>query len=1066
MATLPPSAMSSSVPSSHYIRRESSDGGDTFSSVDSMIPSRVAPLERRRRIPSDGMKTTTSAAATPAGSSLIQRRSSSHTLDDLKMNKLRFEDLGLYGRDDEVRTLMEALERSRTSRQLVVISGESGSGKSALASKLRDQRGAYHHQNQQHELGDNDFFLVEGKFGQGMRADEPFSAIAVACRQLCGSILQLSYEEAPAEQQERATLPVHLQEPLYRRTASSRSDHRRRSSSSSSSLLSYADVKAKLSKEVGDDGRVLTSVIPSLAQIITYDVGEDPDRGAGGAQQQKNRFFYVFRKFIRAVASFGLVLVLDDLQWADDASLELLEHLLTDRQNSSLMVIGCYRSEEVNDGHTLVAVLERIGKANNTEITRINIRNLSVAEVTLMLIDLLSVDENRAEELGECVYRRTVGNCLFVIQFLKSLVAQKLLTFNLGLLAWVWDIDEITQKSTATDNVVDLVLSRLRTLPPDFGLILPLVASMGNSFDRTEVAIVQEFQKGRGCAGHQMDGESFLTQCIQEGLIEQITARDTCAYRWIHDSIQEAAQALMPARGRARMQFELGVHLLTTQSEEEVERHLFSIVGLLLCGINDVARGSPQRLVFVELILKAGKLAINSSSFPQAAMFLSKGVECIPPEPFSEAYELSLDLYSTAAEASFCVGDLESSDSYCDSVIRNGKDFTDKRRAYNVKMESIAAKGNMAEARKLCIEVLAKLGCHFPRYFRPVYVVAGLIRTKVAIGRIPHIDELPPMTEELTFVMRLIDHLITYSYQGGCDLLPLAILKGFHWTLRYGVSGYAPAMFSLVGLLQVAGLQDFHGSKFFSDQALAFIENDSNSNAAASRTYMIVSQFCIPWYTAVETCRKSFLRGYDVGMKTGDVVSALWNAFGYLEMSLFTGRNLNDLLNDCDLFCQQMLDLNQPKILSFCQNVQQAALNLTCGDSPSPAILDGSVLRDLEVLEHARKVGDPHWTMNLKRAQIHMAFMFGNFERVVELTEETNLVNGGFERALPGSMVLMPLYLHTALACFSLAKETRKSKYRRYARKLQTVIQGWVKKGVRSPFLWSSASRHWCGSSF
>eukprot|EP00978_Attheya_sp_CCMP212_P013284 scaffold33393_cov41-Attheya_sp.AAC.1 len=346
-------------------------------------------------------------------------------VEALTVNKLRFSSLGLVGRDKETVVLKECLERllmageeatatetgeeyaRASARELVFISGVSGTGKTTLAqtlaSEMKRHKGLY----------------LTGKFDFYLR-DEPYSGFAAACRELCGEILML------------------------------RND--------TSTEVKYQEICDEIMSELGDEISLLTNIFPILDEILDVDYTSAPAADSSDDAYGKESINYAFRKFLRVVSTHfnPLVIVLDDLQWADAASFELLETLITDRENPQIMVIGCYRSNEVDDAHFLSKKLRDLHERKENDgfrITDIYVGNLDIPSVNQIIIELLSVDSDDSSlDLAEICHKRTLGNAFHLIVFLSMLEEEGMLEFNLGLFQWIWDVLEIDEKTAAAAN--------------------------------------------------------------------------------------------------------------------------------------------------------------------------------------------------------------------------------------------------------------------------------------------------------------------------------------------------------------------------------------------------------------------------------------------------------------------------------------------------------------------------------------------------------------------------------------------------------------------------------------
>jgi predicted ATPase len=770
------------------------------------------------------------------------------TVEALTVNKLRYSSLGLHGRDKEQEILNTCLENIaandnyiKRKRALVLIKGVSGTGKTALASSLMAPinrlKGLY----------------IKGKFDLYLR-DEPYAGIAAACREICGEILLLRDEATRG----------------------------------SSTGRSFQEIRDKLISGLGAKIHLLTKVIPELSEIVgdQQTLPDADDRHDGNQEEAKARFNYIFRMFIRLITSYfaPLVIVLDDLQWADAGSLELMKVLITDRDNSKLMIIGLYRSNEVDDTHLMSKVLGDLRKKNKQQdfdISEIEVGNLGVNEVNCVIMDLLSLDDSsKTIELAAICHKRTAGNVFFLIAFIAMLQEEGLLAFNLGLFKWTWDKEKIEYETRASFNVVDLMEKKMTKQPEAFYQVLSVAACLGSSFVEANLGIVwSQYHDQRSKLNAQQDDntiEHWLSLAVNEGFLER---RGSSDYQWSHDKVQEAAFSLIPPEQLNDFKFQVGDILLRQLSEKELDAIIFVVVNLLGEG-SASALGDLKRIRLAELNLQAAQKATNFSAFSSAAKFARIGIELLPGDKWNNHCVLTLDLFSSAAESNGHLGNVESMESLCDEVLKQDIPLLDKLRVYNVMVSHIANSGRYAEAVVLLLKILRQLGCTFPKSStsRSLATLAGLAKARATLNsRTPdEITNLPKMTDSTQIeIMKLVDKLGTCSYHSGCDLLPLTIMKNIRMTLRYGLCEQSPPGWAGLGLVFTGVFGDLQAGSKMGEYALLLLSK-LESTRPFSRTKFLVYTFVFSWTRPLRSLLKSLLEGYESGLTSGDTESAMW----------------------------------------------------------------------------------------------------------------------------------------------------------------------------------------------
>ncbi|WP_199350207.1 ATP-binding protein [Nostoc flagelliforme] len=391
----------------------------------------------------------------------------------------------LYGRKTQVETLLAAFERISTTSpnrkpesEMMLVTGYFGIGKSALVQEIHKPI------TQKHG------YFITGKFDQFGR-NIPYSAIVNAFGSL---VRQLLSESEACLQQWRENIQAAL----------------------------------------GANGQVIVDVIPEVELII----GKQSVVPEVGATEAQNRFNLVFQKFIRVFCAkeHPLVIFLDDLQWVDSATLKLIELMISDRSSQYLFVIGAYREEEVNSTHPLRMALQQLKKAGTT-INQIILAPLELSDVAQLIADTLHSDTAWLQPLAELVIKKTLGNPFFVNEFLKTLYAENLLTFDVNRRIWQWDIAQI-QDRDITDNVVELMIGKLKQLTRATQLLLSLAACVGANFSLNILANI--------CEKLPDEISPDLVEAVHLGVIlptselnAQLLIPD---YKLLHDRVQQAVQ--------------------------------------------------------------------------------------------------------------------------------------------------------------------------------------------------------------------------------------------------------------------------------------------------------------------------------------------------------------------------------------------------------------------------------------------------------------------------------------------------------------------------------------------
>ncbi|WP_210246758.1 trifunctional serine/threonine-protein kinase/ATP-binding protein/sensor histidine kinase [Bradyrhizobium sp. UNPA324] len=485
----------------------------------------------------------------------------------------------LYGRDREVDALLTAFDRIVRGGgvELVLVSGYSGIGKSAVVNELHKPlvppRGLF----------------ASGKSDQYKR-DIPHASLAQAFQSLVRRLLSQNEED----------------------------------------LRKWQDA---LREALGPNGRLLVDLVPELRHVI----GEQPPVPELPPQEAQRRFQIVFRRFIGVFArpEHPLALFLDDMQWLDMATLDLLEDLLTRNDLQHLLLIGAYRDNEVNATHPLVRKLEAIRQAG-AAVQDIVLTPLSRDDLGKLIVDSLHCQLERGAPLADLIHEKTSGNPFFAIQFISTLSDDRLLRFDYRERRWVWDLLRIRDKGF-TDNVVELMVEKLKRLPPETQKVLQQFACMGNS---------AEFEMLRiGYQGSVEDIHDHLWEAVRSGLI----FRTDNSYRFLHDRVQEAAYSLIPKELRAEAHLRIGMLLAEHTPAEKREEAIFEIVNQLNRGSHLITLVEERERV-AELNLIAGRRAKLSTAYDSALKYLRAGRALLEEETWKRNHQLIFSIEYLTAE--------------------------------------------------------------------------------------------------------------------------------------------------------------------------------------------------------------------------------------------------------------------------------------------------------------------------------------------------------------------------------------------------------------------------------
>ena len=790
----------------------------------------------------------------------------------------------LYGRKEEVRTLLNAFNRvSGGSRELMLVAGFSGIGKTAVVNEVHKpitrQRG----------------YFIKGKFDQFTR-NIPFSAFVQAFRDLMGQLL----------------------------------------AESDTQLQTW---KAEILKAVGDNGQVIIEVIPELEHIL----GAQPPVPELSGTATQNRFNLLFQKFIQVFTTpdHPLVIFLDDLQWADSASLSLMQLLFTSAEMGYLLLIGAYRDNEVFPAHPLQLTLEAIAQTPAT-VRTLHLSPLSQSSLNQLISDTLHCHLQVATPLTNLVYQKTQGNPFFATQFLKALYQDEWITFDRQAGHWQCNIVRV-REAALTEDVVEFMALQLQKLPSATQTMLTLAACMGNQFDLNTLAIVSEkseIEVGTALWAALQEGfvvpmsqiYKFFRQETEDGhpvaemgssnVLESAMAKaNPCTYRFLHDRVQQAAYSLIPETDRAIKHYQLGQLLLKQSSPTTKEDRIFELVNQLNYGTSLVT-AQTERDELAQLNLTAGKKAKAATAYQVALNYVSVGLLLLGEETWQRQYEMTLALYELATEVAWLCGDLAQMDRWIVQVRHHARTPLDQVKTKKVKIQALTAQNQMLEAIALGKTALQMLGVEFPENPTTEDVqqirqeIKNLIRDREAAGNhqtppIEALTDLPKMTDaQQLAILQIASSITPACFMTSSPLYPLVVALQVQRSIQFGNSPYSAYGYASYAFQLSLQRQDKTLPQQFAQLAYRLV-TQPDAKEMHTATCLLVGGYVYPRTQHLRETLPILQAGYQTGLETGKPDFAGYNARILCVNAFWCGSPLGPLERQIHGHYQQLLHLNQ-----------------------------------------------------------------------------------------------------------------------------------------------------------
>ncbi|MDJ0712710.1 MAG: AAA family ATPase [Prochloraceae cyanobacterium] len=805
----------------------------------------------------------------------------------------------LYGRETEVQTLLDAFWRvANGTTEIMLVAGFSGIGKTAVVNEVHKpivrQRG----------------YFIQGKFDQFNR-NIPFSAFVQAFRDLMGQLLG----ESDAQ---------------------------------------LATWKTKILEALGENGQILIEVIPELERII----GKQPAVPEFSGSAAQNRFNLLFGKFVRIFTTkeHPLVIFLDDLQWVDSASLNLLKLLMDESAAGYLLMLGAYRDNEVFPAHPLMLTLKEIQK-QGSKLNTLTLTPLGDIDITRLIADTLQCSVKVATPLSELVYQKTQGNPFFTTQFLQGLHEEKCIRFDAEVGYWLWNLPKVRQLAL-TEDVVEFMVGRLHKLPEETQKVLKLAACIGNRFDLETLAIV--------CEETQEEVARYLWQALPEGLVipetetykffqgepnkETETGSVSVSYRFLHDRVQQAAYFLIPESQKQSTHLKIGRLLLRNTPEAEQEEKIFDIVNQLNMAVELIPQ-LTDREELARLNLIAGRKAKVATAYGAAKTYLTVGIELLDIDCWQNQYDLTLSLYKLATEVAYLNGNFEQMEIWADVVLKQAETTLEKVKIYEIKITAYASQNRLQEGIEIGLQALKLLGTNFPERPKPSDLQRGLKEVmSTSTGKNPSAAiDLPEMTDPHKLAtMSVLSSLFAPVYVSIPDLMPLLVLEKVKLSVQYGNSPWSAFAYGVYGVILCGTIGDIESGYQFGKLALSLLDK-FNAQAIQARTLDMVEGFLLHWKDHARKVLDPLRWGYQCGVESGEFEWAGYTAFKICQYSLFTGKELTSLEREMKIWSQDLERLQQNMGVNLVEVTRQTALNLT-GKSDNPSRLVGEAIDEERLL--------------------------------------------------------------------------------------------------------------------
>jgi predicted ATPase len=727
-----------------------------------------------------------------------------------------------------------------------------------------------------------------------------------------------------------------------------------------------------------------------------------------GRTLARERLQLGLRRFFSAVCSpeNPVVLFLDDLQWAEPASLDLLASLFTDRI-PGLVLVGACRDNEVDPASYLCVILREL-EARHVTITQVIVSNVGQPALASALAESLEAPD-KAGALARILYEHTAGNMFFVTQLVHFLASEGVMYKQKGSRRWTFDSElRIREATRAASDVVSLLANVIRKQDREVQDTLMVASCLGAEFSelalRTSVAF---------------DVEESLQVAQKMSLLKR-SSHDRQTWRFVHDRIQESAYSLIPLHEREQIHLEIGRKLWSSMSEADLDAHAHVVVKQLRLGVR-LMTDPAERELLSALLLRAGEMAAKASAHVTAQEYVSLGIELLDARHWRDQYELSLALFNAASEIEYCLANFERMDALVEVIMGNSRGTKDKIRAQTARIYSLGSRNQLEKAIDVGLETLKNfLGETIPSRPSAVSIVVELWKTKRLLRQ--HSDasimSLPAMDEFKTLSsIRIMCLLLMYGVLGRPNLTPIVAMRIVQHSLRHGLCGMSGTGFAFYGMILTQFFNDVETGIRYSTVALRIVERFDAMEQLA-RVSTVAHCFCLSHTEPLPTLLQPLRIAHRVGMGSGDIEQSLVAAGLYTMVAVHTSRPLASLATELSTFLSLTATYRHSSTDLLFRPLAQFVQCLR-GEASDPSKLIGSFLDWEKALHEAEESNHGPAASMILASKLMLEGLFCKMDDALATARMLSKPGSGLETA--PCFMKAAVWMHGGLACAALA---------------------------------------------
>ncbi len=833
-----------------------------------------------------------------------------------RSREMAFMDPGFHGREVEISILTQAFYSACFgSTEMVYVSGEAGIGKTSLLEEMfRKQQQTRH------------FHYITGKFEQ-LSNGSPYHPIIQAFRGLIRHLLG-----EPKDRVEQWT--------------------------------------RKLREALGASANVMIAIIPEIELLlgVTAAVEELP------AHESQKRFIYAFRKFVQALATkeYPLVLFIDDLQWADTSSLQLIHELLCDPECQYLMFVCAYRHTET-DRSTLPGYDNESRVTHQAVVRHIHLSPLNLMQMNLIMMETLHSRPLDALPLTELLYHLSRGNPFHFKHILIRLQDEGSLYYNHENRCWQWDLGRIIEQEPSY-AIHDLMLHRLRRLSSDAREMLNIAACVGSAFHPSLIARVKQREiEDMRAAWHEIESEGMIIPF------------ETEKYRFAHDHIQRLIYNQIDEDTLQATHLQIGRCL--NEIHPTYAENPFDAVNHLNWGTQKIT-DAQEILDLANMNLAAGNRAMSSSAYDVALGYFSKGVALLSQNAWDDAFDLLFELHAQKAECEYLCGNYTVSDQDIDFLLGHARNPAERSKVQMIRIRQYVNQGKYLEGTALGLESLREHRIFISPHPGSLTLLIEAMRIEMLLhNRYDKLTHLKEMSDpDRIIAMNLIFAIAPSTFFTNKKVYFLLMCRAIQLSLQYGNTPVSAAAYSGFGMILGTAKSRFDKGYAIGEIAKELSEQ-SNIPSVKSKTYTIFGGVLCQFVGDAHEGDAYLTRALRFGMESGDYVFASY-AMGAHVNSLYVRASLSELARTIADY-MAVLDTTKDEFIRQNFHLYQQVILALQGRTDAPDSFNGGTFDEEEFLSRIYKEETSATTLfqySTYKAQLH--YLLGNPKEAIHWARE------------------------------------------------------------------------------